>query len=102
MASIRKNLHLRAFDSTAKKFGILHRSELVILSAQDERGEANFLNLIHQVEPITGEEIAVEDFRPASEHISDAPFDKHRQSLPRVGKLSYLSNGLLKIILDPV
>ena len=102
MTSLWKDLHLRPFDSIMKELGILYRSELVILSAHDERGEDNFLYLVHQVEPITGQEIAVEDLGSASKHFSHSLFDKRGGDLARVSKLIHLSNGLLKIILDPV
>ncbi len=101
MAGLGKNLHLRTFDSTVKEFGKLCRSELVILSTQDERRNGDFLYLIHEVEPIAGHEVAVENFRPRTEHFSDALFDHRRRNLPGVGKLIYLRNGPLKIILDP-
>jgi len=101
MAGSGKDLHLRAFDPTVKEIGKLYRSELVILSTQDERREDDFLYLIHQVEPIAGQEVAVENFRPRTEHFRDALFDQRRRDLSRIGKLIYLWNGPLKIILDP-
>ena len=102
MASLGKDFHLRPFDSIVKELGILYRRELVIRSAQDERGKGNFSLLVHQVESITSEEIAIEDFRPASEHLSDFLFNKHRRNVTRVYELIHLSNGLLKIVLDPI
>ncbi len=102
MASLGKDFHPRPFDSIVKELGILYRSELVILSAHNERGEGNFLYLVHQVESVTSEKIAVEDSGPASEHLSDSLFNKHRRNVTRVYKLIHLSNGPLKIVLDPV
>ena len=102
MASLWKDLHFRPFDSIVKELGILYRSELVIPSTQDERGEDDSLNLIHQVEPIAGQEIAVEDLGLTSEHLNDSLFNKRRRNITRVSKLIHLSHGLLKIVLDPV
>ena len=102
MAGIGKDFHLRTLDSTLKGLGILYRSELVILSTEDERREDDFLYFTHEVESITGYEVSVEHFRPTLQHISDALFDKQRRSLARVSKLIYLLNCLPKIIPDPV
>ncbi len=101
MAGLGKNLHLRALHPALKKLRILYRSELVVLSTQDERREDDASDLIHQVEPIAGQEIAVEDIGPGPEHLSDTPLDQHRWGFARIGKLIYPPNGPLKIVLDP-
>jgi len=102
MAGIGKNLQFRTLDSMVKKFGILYGRKLVILSTEDKRRKINLLKFFHDVKLITRQEVAIEDFGPASHHIGNALFDKHQRSFSRVRELGYLSNRFFKIGLYPI
>lgn len=72
MASIGKNLQFRTFDSTLKELGIFYRCELVVIATEDKRREINLLNFLHDVKLVTGQKIAIKDFRSTLQHIRDA------------------------------
>jgi len=75
MAGIRKDLQFRASDSTVKELGILYRRELVIIPAEDKRAKKDFLYLIHEVELVTGQKIAIENLWQTLPHPENAPFN---------------------------
>jgi hypothetical protein len=68
MAGIGKNLQFRTFDPTMKELGILYRGELVIISTEDKRGENDLLDLINEIEPVTGHKVAIENFGSTLHH----------------------------------
>jgi len=72
MASVGKDFQLRTFDSTLKELGILYRRELVIIPAEDKRAKKDFLYLIHEVEPVTGQKIAIENLWQTLPHPENA------------------------------
>ncbi len=72
MASVGKDFQFRTFDSTLKELGILYRRELVIIPAEDKRAKKDFLYLIHEVEPVTGQKIAIENLWQTLPHPENA------------------------------
>jgi len=68
MAGIGKDFQFRTSDSILKELRIFYGGELVIIPTEDKRGKKDFFYLFHEVEPITGQKVAVEDLRLTSNH----------------------------------
>jgi hypothetical protein len=72
MAGVGKDFQFRTFNSTLKELGILYRRELVILSTEDKRGKINPLNIFHDIESVTGQEVSIDYLCPTLPHTGNA------------------------------